>query len=121
MSARARARSSGAAPGRAAVAPLAARLIASKARIASRTPSIVNQAGLVCRGEVRPGADRDEAGRLHVRDRLGHADRAGVADVVVGERHDVDPGGADPRLEGRVEREGEARRVVGKSFGVGPS
>ena len=53
-----------------------------------------------------------ETGRLDVPDRLDDAVRTGVADVVVGQRHDVDAGVANAGLERRIEREEEPVRMV---------
>ena len=64
------------------------------------------------RVDVRACAHRREAGRLHVADRLQHPGRAGVADVVVGQRDDVHARVVDAGLEGRVEGERESARVI---------
>ena len=59
------------------------------------------------RRHVGARADRDDAGRPHGTDRLDDAVRAGVADVVVRQRHDVHAGVGDAGLETGIEGERE--------------
>ena len=52
-----------------------------------------------------------------VADRLDDAARTGIADVIISEAHDVDPGAVEAREERGVEGEDEPTRVVGEVIG----
>ncbi len=63
------------------------------------------------RGGILAGADVPDPERVEMADRLDHPGRAGVPDVVVADRHGVDPRRGQTCEQRRVEGERQAVRV----------